>query len=639
MNIVGDRRRIEITVQKVDSIPCSLVGNKMIFSMDGTMVTEPWKFPWPMPWVEQVFREFAKENISFSKNISTRLYNPEEPDQYLEISARSYINLTVGQLVDEISDCYPDREALVSNTGSRRFRYAEFKKITTDLAKGLISIGTEKNDKISIWAVNSPEFVMAQFGVSKTGGIMVPLNAHEKQMRIETLLKHSDTRTLIMQVGSKATENIEILYKICPELCECMPGNLKSEKLPMLKNVIVISDEEYPGTYRWSDILDQGERQNIAALEERENQIHIDDVVHIIYTSGTTGTPKGVMLSHGNVLENAKAMSTRMALTEKDIMCVQAPLFHCFGSVACTITAVISGCSMVMVDKFRPEITLSLIERERCTVVSGVPTLFIAFINELQKAEYQIDSIRTGIVAGAPCTSKMMNEIKSILGIENIIVSYGLTEASPCVTAICGCDSFELRTATVGKPIPGVELKIVDFTTREEVPPRQDGEILVRGYNVMKGYYKMPEETDQILDPEGWLHTGDIGYMLENGYLCIKDRCKDVIIRSGENISPKEIEDYLITHGDVAEVNVIGVPNYLCGEEIMAFIKLKKGRNITENEIKIYSKGKLATNKIPKYVTFVEEFPLSESGKVLKTALREAALEIIGHDEVNHCEV
>lgn len=628
MSIIDKNRKVEISIQKVDSIPCSLVGKKMVFTAGGNIETEPWKLPWPMPWIETVCRAFAMDNIGVSQIKTARLYNPEEPDQYIEIMAKSYIDLTIGQLLDQISDRYGEREALISSTRSRRFNYRQFKEISGNLAKGLIEVGVQKGDKVSIWAINSPEFVFAQFAISKAGGVMVPLNAYEKEMRMEVLLKQSDTSTLIMQVGTKATENIELLYRLCPELCDSMPGKLRSERFPKLRNVIVISDEEYPGTYKWSDLLQLGRSVSDEALASRQKEVSHEDTVHMIYTSGTTGTPKGVMLNSGSIIENAKAMAERMELSETDVMCVQAPMFHCFGCVACILTSVLSGGAMVMVDKFRPEITLSLIEREKCTVVSGVPTMFIGFINELEKNCYDLSSVRTGIIAGASCPPKLMEDIRSLIGIPKLISSYGLTEASPCVTAVYADDPLEWKSAAAGVPIPGVEIRIVDPATKTDVTDGGCGEIWVKGYNIMQGYYRMPEETAQAIDSDGWLHTGDIGCLSENGYLCIRDRSKDIIIRSGENISPKEIEDFLHTHEAVAEVAVVGVSSYLYGEEVVAFIKVKDDKTLTEKEVREYCRGKISTNKMPKWIVFLDCFPVSDSGKCLKSELRRHAAEL-----------
>lgn len=628
MSIIDKSRKVEITVQRVDSIPCSLVGKKLIVSAGGTIETATWKLPWPMPWIETVCKTFAMENISVSQTKTARLYNPEEPDQYIEIIAKSYIDLTIGQLADHVSDLYSEREALVSSTRSRRYTYGQFKDFTGKLAKGLMNIGVNKGDKIAVWAVNSPEFVFAQFAIAKAGGIMVPLNAYEKEMRMETLLEQSDTSTLILQVGTKATENIEILYRLCPELCEAMPGKLRSERLPSLRNIIVISDEEYPGTYRWSELLKLGGTMDEEVLSLRQKDLSYSDTVHMIYTSGTTGTPKGVMLSSGSIIENAKAMAERMELSGTDVMCVQAPMFHCFGCVACILTAVISGSAMVMVDKFRPEITLSLIEREKCTVVSGVPTMFIGFINEMEKNRYDLSSVRTGIIAGAACPPKLMEDIKGLLGIQKLISSYGLTEASPCVTAVYADDPLELKSSAAGAPIPGVQIRIVDPETKTQITDGSCGEIWVKGYNLMQGYYRMPEETASAIDSDGWLHTGDIGCLTERGYLSIRDRSKDIIIRSGENISPKEIEDFLHTHEAVAEAAVVGVSSYLYGEEVVAFIKVKDGRSLSEKDLREYCRGRISTNKMPKWIVFLDCFPVSDSGKCLKSELRRHAAEL-----------
>ncbi|HBD64572.1 MAG TPA: AMP-binding protein [Clostridiales bacterium] len=635
MSEVDKNRKIEFTVLKVDSIPCSIVGNKMIFNYEGTTLSEPWILKWPMPWIEEEFKKIVLKFDKVTKQEKRSIYNPEEPDQYVEVLIKSYIDLTVPKLVDKIADRFSEREAVINCTGSRRLKYKDFKKSINDLAKGLISIGVNKGDNVAVWAVNSPEVVISQFGISKTGGVFVPFNAYEKQKRMEELLKQSETHTLIMQVGAKGTENIELLFRICPELCESEPGKLRSKKFPKLKNVIVLSGDEYPGTFMWSDILKDGGKISNEILIERQNQISIDDVVHIIYTSGSTGVPKGVMLSHRNIIENAKAMSDLMELTKNDIMCILAPLFHCFGCIAGTMAAVLNGCAMVMVNRFKTEITLSLIEKEKCTVLSGVPTLFIASIEHLQEEYYDISSLRTGIVAGATCSAKLLYDIKNIMGMDNIILSYGLTETSPCVAAANECS--DLIENSVGKAIPGVEIKVIDCNTKEEVAPGQEGEILVRGYNVMQGYYNMPDESAKSINSDGWMHTGDIGCLTEDGYICIKGRCKDVIIRCGENISPKEIEDCIGNHKGVVEVCVVGVPDEVSGEEIMAFIRLKENCKSTEKEIKEFCKGKLSTNKIPRYVKFIDQFPLSGSGKVLKKELRESELQLINNRIMQKC--
>lgn len=627
MSIIDSSRRIKFEIVHVDSIPCSLVGQKLVYTLEGALVSEPLKMKWPMPWIECEFEKIAKSMEKISVKITKRVYNPDEPDQYVDVVISSFIDITIPQLADDVADFYSKCEALINHTGKRRIKYHDFKQLYTNLAKGLISIGLEKGNNVAVWAVNSPEFVISQFGIIKAGGIFIPMNAYEKQVRMEELLLNSDTHTLIMQVGAKATENIELLYKICPELSESIPGQLKCPRFPKLKNIIVISGVEYPGTFRWADILEQGEKLKTELLDERQSSLCVDDVAQIIYTSGSTGNSKGVMLSHGNIVENANAMASLMELTNKDVMCVLAPLFHCFGSIACTMAAVSRGCSMVLVNKFKTDITLSLIEKEKCTVLSGVPTLFISCIEQVQKEHYDISSLRTGIIAGASFSDQVLKDIKNILGIKNIIPSYGLTEASPCVSALKAGDEF--HESSVGHPIPGVEVKIIDILTKKEVKDRESGEILVRGYNIMKGYYHMVEETQNIIDSEGWLHTGDIGFIHESGCLCLKGRCKDIIIRCGENISPKEIEDFIVTHKDVMEVHAVGVPDYLNGEEIMVFIRLKENSAITEKDIKDYCRGKIASNKIPKYISFIDKFPQSETGKVLKKDLKKIAAEII----------
>lgn len=628
MDIMNHYRKTAFTVLSVDSIPCSLVGNKMVFSDSGKVETESWKLPWAMPWIERELRKVAKEKANVSGVEIEKVYNPEEPDQYVEVRIERYIDLTIGQLVDRMADLHPDKEALINYDGSIRYGYREFQESCDKLAKGLLCIGVKKDDKTAIWSNNSTEFVISQFGTSKVGSIMVPLNPYEKRIRIETLLKQSDATTLIMKPGVKGNENIEMLYKICPELNTCKPGALSSEKLPMLKNVILVGETDYPGTYSWSEIVNMGAQTDDTDLTERLQQLHYDDPIHMIYTSGTTGPSKGVLLSHGNIIENALAMAGRMNLMLEDRVCVQAPLFHCFGCVACTITSVISGCSMVIIERFQSYQALRIIEREKCTVASGVPTMFLGFIDEIRKDKFDISSLRTGIIAGAPCSPELARAVYEVLGMKEIIISYGLTEAAPCITATKPKDSLELKGNTVGCVIPGVEIKIVNTLTNQPVKQGKKGEICVRGYNVMKSYYKMPEETAKAVDQDGWLHTGDIGVLREDGYLEMLYRWKDVIIRGGENISPKEIETFIDTLPEVLEVYVVGVPDKFYGEEIMAFVRRQTGSNLSETDIKTYCKGKLASNKIPEYIIFLEQFPLSSTGKVLKSALRRMAMEM-----------
>jgi len=635
MNRIDNSRKVEITIRKVEGIPCSIVGNRMVFSIGGTLESEPGRLPWRMPWIEGACRELAMEMAAVTQKRETRLYNREEQDQFIEVSARSYIDLTVGQLADQTCSLYPKHEVLVNSSGSRRFDFGQLKEITTDLAKGLIAAGTEKDGKVAVWAVNSPEFVMAQIGISKAGGIMIPLNAHESELLMETLLRQSDTATLIMQVGAKSTENIELLYRLCPELSDAAPGKLKSERFPSLKNVVVISDEEYPGTFKWSELMSLGRTLEDDVLLRRQSQLSHEDVAYIIFTSGTTGAPKGVMLSHSNVIENALEMADRMQITEKDVICVQSPLFHCFGCVVGVLPAIIRGCSMAIVDRFRSEITLALIEREKCTVVSGVPTMFIAFIKELRENCFDLSSVRTGIIAGASCPPKLIHEIQEVLGIKNIIPAYGLTEASPCITAAYGDDPEEIKASSTGAPIPGVEVKIVSPETKEALKTGDRGEILARGYNIMSGYYRMPEESAIAIDDDGWLHTGDFGYFTPEGRLVIQGRFKDIIIRSGENISPKEIEDVLDAHPDVEDVNVVGVPSYIYGEEVVAFIRKKDGSALTEEILRQYCRGKLSTNKTPKTFFFLDKFPVSDSGKCKKSELRRMAVELMAQSKSN----
>ena len=632
MDYIDEYRRIEIEILSVDSIPCSLVGKHAIFSKNGSRISDSWEFPWPMDWIDDELSKVVVRNSNISQTLKLTITNSEEPDQTITFRLRSYIDLRIGDIHGIVSKHDPDAPALINSSGSRRYSYGSFSKNTKRLAGGLISIGVQRGDNTAVWAVNSPEYVISQFGITQAGSAMVPLNAYEKEHYIETMLNKSEASTLILQVGTKATENIEILYRICPELCESIPGKLHSKRIPNLRNVIVISDQEYAGTFRWSDIISFGTAISDEQIEARQTTLSIDDPAHIIFTSGTTGIPKGVVLSHGNMIENAYAHKQMMEIVPQDVVCLQAPMFHSFGCIASALTAVLSGCSLVMVDKFRSEITLSLIMREKCTVVSGVPVMFTGLARVLENTNQPPSEklkIRTGVIAGAPTGVTLYNDLKNILKIKNPIIAYGLTEASPGVSKLYVNDNDGIIPGNAGKPLPGVRVKIVDIDKKTPITnANEKGEIIVSGYNIMQGYYNDPDETGKTIDDKGWLHTGDIGYIGNDGNLYVTDRFKDIIIRNGENISPREIEDMIDLHPEIVMTSVVGVKHPDCGEELFAFVTVKEDSNLTDRDIKKFLDGKIAKYKIPRFVKIIDAFPLSSTGKILKKVLREEAKQL-----------
>ncbi len=631
MDFIDDQRKSEVEILSVESIPCDLVGMSAVFNKNGARLSDPWKFPWPMDWVEEELSKAVKENSYISQTVILTAFNQEEPDQIIKFRLRSYIDLLLGDIPEIVASHFPERMSYINSSGSRKYTYESFSKNVDRVAGGLIAIGVGKGDVTATWAVNSPEYGIAQFGIAKAGSIMAPLNAYEKEHYMESVLNKSDAKTLILQVGTKATENIETLYRICPELCESMPGNLRSERIPKLRNVIVKSDQEYPGTYRWSDILAMGTAIDKEKISERRESLSTRDPVHMIFTSGTTGFPKGVMLTHGNLVEISHSIKKTLELVPEDVICIQAPMFHCFGCIVGSLAGVVSGSSMVMVDKYKSEITLSLIKRENCTVVSGVPVMFDGMAKILSSESFDGEelSIRTGIIAGAPGGGDLFRDIKDILKIEKPFLSYGLTEASPSVTFLSLTDKNQISGGNVGKPIEGVQVRIVDMNDKTPIADKNvKGEIAVYGYNIMQGYYNDPDETDKALSPDGWLYTGDIGYMDDSGDLFIADRIKDIIIRNGENISPREIEGVIEQYPGVDRVVVVGAKYAQCNEELVAFIKPYKDANISEEDIKEYLKGRIAKYKIPRFISFVDEFPMSDTGKIQKQELRNRAMQL-----------
>lgn len=551
---------------------------------------------------------------------------------------RDFGKITIGQLVDLMAEENTETEALVYPELGLRYTYGEFRQACNQLAKGLMKLGVQKGQQIAIWATNVPQWVITQFGSAKMGAVLVTVNTNYKVYELEYLLKQSDSTTLLLIKGTKNSDYVSMIYELCPELYDCQPGELKSARLPFLKNVILIGEERYPGMFTWDDLINMGQEVTDAELAACQASLDPDDVVNMQYTSGTTGFPKGVMLTHHNLIGNACSLAECLNFTNKDRLCIPVPFFHCFGCVLGTMTCVVSGATMVPVVAFNPVKVLEAIETERCTAVHGVPTMFIMELEELEKNKHDTSSLRTGIMAGSPCPIEVMKKVVDKMGMREITITYGQTEASPGITMTRTDDPLELRVSTVGRALPHVEVKIVDPETGKEVPRGVQGELCSRGYNTMKGYYKMDDATAAAIDQEGWLHTGDLAVMDGNGYCRITGRLKDVIIRGGENIYPREIEEFLYTHPKIKDVQVVGVPSEKYGEEVMAFVQLKPGQTITGEEIKEYCRNKIARFKVPRYVEFIDSYPTTASGKIQKFKLREQVLEILGLQDVAKIE-
>jgi fatty-acyl-CoA synthase len=547
-------------------------------------------------------------------------------------------SITIGDLLDETAGRYPAKEAVVYKERHLRYTFAEFQQLCNQVARGFLSLGVQKGENIAIWATNVPEWVTAQFATAKIGGVLVTVNTSYRIHELEYLLRQSEATTLLLIGSYRDADYLAMIKQICPELDHCEPGQLQSARLPHLKNVIFIGEERQPGMFLWSDLLQRGMKVPEEERIARQASLHPDDVINMQYTSGTTGFPKGVMLSHYNIVNNAIKVAACMNLGAEDRLCIPVPFFHCFGCVMGTLACVATGATMVPTITFDPGLVLSIVEEERCTALYGVPTMFIAELNHPSFDERDLSSLRTGIMAGSPCPIEVMKNVVEKMGIREITIAYGQTESSPVITQTRPEDSIERRVSTVGRAHDEVEVKVIDPATGETLPPGVQGELCTRGYLVMKGYYNMPEQTAKAIDHEGWLHTGDLATMDEEGYFRITGRLKDMIIRGGENIYPREIEEFLYTHPKILDVQVVGVPDAKYGEQVLACIKVRPGETLTEEEVREYCNGKIARYKIPQYIQFVTEYPMTASGKIQKYKLREQAISVFGLEQVNNIE-
>lgn len=539
------------------------------------------------------------------------------------------INKTLGEMLDGLANDYRDDVAIDYNTRDYRMTWNEFNEKCNAVAKGLLALGIKKDDKIAIWATNVPEWLEILFGSAKIGAILVTVNTNYKEFELEYLLKQSDSKFLVMIDGVKNNSYTDTVYKLFPELKSSQDGVVKNPKFPFLERIIFAGDNTPDGLMPFDKIVEAGLKIPDGRLADVAKTLDPQDVINMQYTSGTTGFPKGVMLTHYNIINNGKSIGDCMKFSHDDKLLITVPLFHCFGLVLAVMACITHGTSMVPVEAFSPTKVMKAIMDKRCTACHGVPTMFIAMLEHPDFNKYDFTSLRTGIMAGSPCPIKVMQEVVDKMNMKEITIAFGQTEASPVCTQTTTDDSIDRRVHTVGRVLPGVEAKIVDPETGEEVGVNVAGEFCARGYNIMRGYYKMPEATQLAIDKDGWLHSGDLCTVDEQGYYKVVGRIKDMIIRGGENIYPKEIEEFLYTVNEIKDVQVIGVPSEQYGEEVMAVCIFKDGMSLTEDVLRAKCAEKLAKHKVPKYFRFVDAFPTTASGKIQKFKLRDEAIEML----------
>jgi len=534
----------------------------------------------------------------------------------------------IGEVLDRSAELYPDDEALIVRHQGRRYTYGQLRAEVERAAAGLMTLGIEKGDRVGIWATNCAEWVITQFATAKIGAVLVNINPSNRIFELEYILQQSRCQTLLFIDGFRDCDYVATLQEICAETATCAPGQLASTKLGDLKNLVFIGSKATPdGAFHWDNVLDEGRKLPNCALRDREATLEFDDVINIQYTSGTTGMSKGAMLSHHNIVNNARLIAESMKLTWQDRLCIPVPFYHCFGMVLGNMACVVSGATMVIPSPyFDPFETLKAVSEERCTALHGVPTMFIAELEQPDLSRFDFSQLRTGIMAGSPCPIEVMRRVVTTMNLHELTIAYGLTEASPVITQTTTADPIELRVSTVGRPLPHTEIKIVDLLTGEIVPIGTTGELCARGYMVMKGYFNNQEATRTAVDEHRWLHSGDLATMDENGYCRIIGRTKDVIIRGGENIYPREVEEFLYTCPGISDVQVIGVPDPKYGEQVGAWVKLDADAKITGEDIQKFCEGKIAAFKIPRYIKIVDSFPMTTTGKVQKFKMREAAI-------------
>ena len=535
---------------------------------------------------------------------------------------------TLGQILDETVAKYPDNDAVIYVDRDYRQTYRQFAEVVDDLAKGLMALGVQHGEKVAVWATNVPHWVALQFATAKMGAILLTVNTNYREHEIRYLLTQSECENLFIIDGFRDHDYVQTIYNMIPELKTQPRGQLRCPTLPHLKRVMFLGAEKHRGMYSVPEIMSMSAMVSDEEYAERQRALDPHDVVNMQYTSGTTGFPKGVMLTHVNIGNNGYWIGKNQHFTEKDRVCLPVPLFHCFGCVLGVLAAINHGAALVILESFSPMHVMASVDQEKCTALYGVPTMFLAVLEHKLFERFDFSSLRTGIMAGSVCPEPLMRRVVEKMYMREITICYGLTEGSPVMTQSLVTDPFERRVQTVGRAMPCIEVRIVDPETNEEVPRGVQGEVVCRGYNVMKGYYNMPEATAAAIDMDGWLHSGDLGVMDEEGYVVITGRIKDMIIRGGENIYPREIEEFLYGMDGVQDVQVVGVASRKYGEEVGAFIIPKPGVELAPEDVRDHCRGRIAWHKVPRYISFIDAYPMTASGKIQKFKLREMAAEL-----------
>ena len=549
---------------------------------------------------------------------------------YCGASQSQIIYETIGNYFDGTCAANPEVEALVVRHQNVRWSYQQLQEQVNSLATGLLALGVQVGDRVGIWGPNSAEWVTVQLATAKIGAIMVCINPAYRTYELEYALNKVECDTIITGEQFKSSDYLGMLQTLAPELADCEPCALQSKTLPHLKRVIRMGKEKSQGMLNFDDVCAMGAAEHHARLTELAEELRPDDAINIQFTSGTTGNPKGATLSHCNILNNGYLTGAAMGLSPQDRLCIPVPLYHCFGMVLSVLACVAHGSTMVFPgEAFDPLDTLKTVQEERCTALHGVPTMFIMELDHPEFSSFDMSSLRTGIMAGAPCPVEVMRRLISEMHMKDILIGYGQTEVSPINNMTLPDDSLERRTETVGRAVPWVEIKVIDESGRV-VPIGEKGEICTRGYSVMQGYWNDPERTAETIDEAGGLHSGDLATMDEEGYVRIVGRIKDMIIRGGENIYPREIEEFLYQHPAISEVQVFGIPDEKMGEEGCAWVQLNEGQSMTEDELKAFCKDQITHFKIPRHVRFVTEYPMTVTGKIQKFVMRDQMVEALG---------
>jgi len=539
------------------------------------------------------------------------------------------IEITLGEVLDEQVARFPDKDFIVYADRGLRWSYRAFDERVNALAKGFLSIGLKKGDHLGVWATNVPDWLTILFATAKIGVVLVTVNTNYKLHELEYLIRQSDISALCLSDGFRDSDYVQMINELIPELKESQRGFLKSERFPELRSIVFMGPQKHRGMFNIPELILLGSHVEDEILTEARRGLRCHDVINMQYTSGTTGFPKGVMLTHHNIVNNGFNIGECQKFTDAERVCLPVPLFHCFGLVLGIMAIVTHGATVVPIENFDPLMVLASIHKERCTALYGVPTMFIAELNHPMFQMFDLSSLRTGIMAGSPCPIEVMKRVMGEMHMTDVTIAYGLTESSPVMTQTRTEDSIEVKVGSVGRELPGVEVKVWNPAEERDCLVGEQGELCCRGYNIMRGYYKLPEATAEIIDKDGWLHSGDLGVKDEHGNYRVTGRIKDMIIRGGENVYPKEIEDFLYQMPQIRDVQVAGVPSVKYGEEVGAFIILKEGATLTSEEVQDFCRGQISRYKIPKYIFFLKEYPITGSGKIQKFKLREMSLKLL----------